>query len=297
MVWDIFGSDRSAKFFTPRPRVEFASSRPGHTIQLLGGGSLSASGGPQAIAGADLVFLAPPLEVPELDDALLIGALRRAAACGSVIAAVDTSVFTLAHAGLLDRRSAALHWSLHDRFSQQFPNVTLAVDAQHVAERNLHTSAGGTAVADLCLHLIDTAFEGDVAINLEQHLVSGERPGPLADDMRTGQVRPDTAISNLLDWIVANVRRDLSLDVLSTQTYMSRRSLSRRFLAATGSTPHAWILEYRVRLAKDLLVRAPELTVDEVAARVGFRTAGLLRQHFYRATGRTPTAYRASSCG
>lgn len=295
VVWELFGSDRTAEFFPTRPRVEFVSTKPNNTITMLGGGALSASGGPQEIAGADLIFLAPPLEVPHRDDIVLQHALRRASACGSIIAAVDTSVFTLARTGLLDDRPAATHWSLHDQFREQFPNVSLNVDARHTSFRNLHTAAGGTAVADLCLNLIESAFDGDEVANLEHHLVTSVRHSePRSHRNVLHRAPADSGITDLLEWISANVCEDLSLDAMSAHSFMSRRSLSRRFRAATGSTPHAYVLNYRVRLARELLAESPEMTVEEVATRVGFRTAGLLRQHFRRSTGSTPTAYRES---
>jgi transcriptional regulator GlxA family with amidase domain len=102
----------------------------------------------------------------------------------------------------------------------------------------------------------------------------------------------DPLIAELVAWATANLHEDLSLDRLARRGYLSRRSLSRRFLAATGETPYAWVLRQRVRLAGDLLAD-PRTTVETVAHRVGFSTGMALRQHFRRAMGCTPTQFRA----
>lgn len=112
---------------------------------------------------------------------------------------------------------------------------------------------------------------------------------------RGSQPCADPLIAELLEWAVANLHEHLSLDRLARRGYLSRRSLSRRFLAATGETPYAWVLRQRVRLAGDLLAD-PHTTVETVAHRVGFSTGTALRQHFRAAMGCTPTQFRARLC-
>jgi transcriptional regulator GlxA family with amidase domain len=72
---------------------------------------------------------------------------------------------------------------------------------------------------------------------------------------------------------------------------MSPRHFARRFRAVTGATPHRWLLMQRVLLAQRLLERTDE-SVELIASRCGFGTASNLRQHFQRAVGTSPAAYR-----
>jgi transcriptional regulator GlxA family with amidase domain len=74
---------------------------------------------------------------------------------------------------------------------------------------------------------------------------------------------------------------------------VSPRTFARRFRAETGTTPLQWLLAQRVLEARRLL-EATDLSIDEVAWRVGFGTAASLRDHFRRATATTPSAYRRS---
>jgi AraC family transcriptional regulator, transcriptional activator FtrA len=72
---------------------------------------------------------------------------------------------------------------------------------------------------------------------------------------------------------------------------MSPRTFARRFVASTGTTPLAWILRERVRLAQRLL-ETSDLPIDMIARRSGFGSPDNLRKHFGRGLSTTPQAYR-----
>ena len=62
-------------------------------------------------------------------------------------------------------------------------------------------------------------------------------------------------------------------------------------VVATGTTPHQWLQRQRVQLAQRLL-EVSDLTIEMVAERSGFGTAGNLRKHFHRTVRTSPQAYR-----
>ena len=78
---------------------------------------------------------------------------------------------------------------------------------------------------------------------------------------------------------------------LARQANMSPRTFARRFVDETGTTPMQWITDQRVLYARRLL-EDTDLDVDRVAERSGFGTATLLRHHFRRIVGVTPSDYR-----
>ena len=73
---------------------------------------------------------------------------------------------------------------------------------------------------------------------------------------------------------------------------VSRFQLLRGFARATGVTPHAYLLQRRVRLARQLLIagRAPA----EAAQEAGFADQSHLTRAFRRQFGVTPARYRAA---
>jgi hypothetical protein len=72
---------------------------------------------------------------------------------------------------------------------------------------------------------------------------------------------------------------------------MSARTFARRFVDETGTTPMQWVTDQRVLYARRLLEES-DMDIDQIADRSGFGTATLLRHHFRRIIGVTPSDYR-----
>jgi len=72
---------------------------------------------------------------------------------------------------------------------------------------------------------------------------------------------------------------------------MSRRSFARHFKAATGATPHAWLLSQRLSRAEELL-ETTTLPIEQIADRVGYRSAAVFREQFTARRGVPPRDYR-----
>ena len=105
---------------------------------------------------------------------------------------------------------------------------------------------------------------------------------------------PDAAGKGLEDvcgWAIEHLDEDLRIEVLADHAAMSPRTLIRRFRAELGISPRQWVLAHRIDRARQLLEET-DLTVEQVAAAVGFTSAGSLRPHFREVTGLTPTEYR-----
>lgn len=72
---------------------------------------------------------------------------------------------------------------------------------------------------------------------------------------------------------------------------MSPRTFTRKFRAATGTTPHAWLVAQRVQIARRLL-ETTDLPVEWIADQVGLGSAANLRLHFQRVVSTSPMHYR-----
>jgi len=80
-----------------------------------------------------------------------------------------------------------------------------------------------------------------------------------------------------------------SLDDLSNATGLSRFQTLREFTRATGLTPHAYLIQRRIDLARTL-IRAGQPLAD-IAHSTGFADQSHLNRHFVRAFGLTPGRY------
>jgi transcriptional regulator GlxA family with amidase domain len=98
-------------------------------------------------------------------------------------------------------------------------------------------------------------------------------------------------LADVIAWARANLDRQLPLDELAARALMSRRSFVRHFRAATGTTPHAWLLSQRLGLAQELL-ETTSLPVEQIAGRVGYRSAAVFREQFTARRGLAPRDYR-----
>ncbi|KPC19562.1 AraC family transcriptional regulator [Pseudomonas syringae pv. maculicola] len=88
-----------------------------------------------------------------------------------------------------------------------------------------------------------------------------------------------------------NLASDLSLDLLADMAKMSRRTFTRRFKEATGSTVSKWLNAERVARAQQLL-ETTDLPIECVAGEAGFGTPLSLRQQFGVHLGTSPSEYR-----
>jgi transcriptional regulator GlxA family with amidase domain len=72
---------------------------------------------------------------------------------------------------------------------------------------------------------------------------------------------------------------------------MSGRSFQRKFIQSTGGTPARWLAQVRIDEAKRLLetTRHP---IERVADLIGFGSVQVLRVHFRKSVGITPSEYR-----
>ena len=90
-----------------------------------------------------------------------------------------------------------------------------------------------------------------------------------------------------------NLDTDLSLQVLARESGYSRVHFLRMFRAATGYTPHNYLLKLRVDRARELLA-SPTLSLTDIALECGFSSHSHLSRMFRQLLGATPSEYRRS---
>lgn len=98
-------------------------------------------------------------------------------------------------------------------------------------------------------------------------------------------------LAGVIDLLRTEYARPLTLDQLAAEAGISTFHFTRVFRAATGSSPHAYLLDVRIGAAKDLLVRT-DLAVAEVGRRCGFPRPAHFSVAFAGRVGLPPTAYR-----
>jgi AraC family transcriptional regulator len=98
--------------------------------------------------------------------------------------------------------------------------------------------------------------------------------------------------ARVLEYVEAHLGDDLSVAGLAGVAGLSTAHFSRLFRATFGRSPHGFVLERRVRAADEMLRRG-QLSIAQVAYRLGFSSQAHFTQVFRRLTGRTPGRWRA----
>ena len=286
-------------FGLPRPEFDFPWYR--HRIVGLDQGPMRAMGGIQVLADAGLEALAEArtIVIPgwrdraKLPPPALLQALREAHGRGARLLSICSGVFVLAASGLLDGRRATTHWRYAEELARRYPAVEVDPQVLYVDAGQLISSAGSAAGIDACLHLVARDFGNQVANRVAQRLVMAPQraggqaqfiPAPVAHSARHD-------LSALLEWARQRLDQPLEVSQLARRMAMSERTFLRRFAAATGMAPKAWLQHERLTRARELLEGGTQ-SVELIAEQCGYRTVESFRVAFRNHLGVPPSAYR-----
>lgn len=268
----------------------------GEAVPVTGGMSLGAQGNWDDVTDADQVFLPPlwgnPRPMLQRHRALL-PALQAVAARGTPLVATGTSVCFLAAAGLLDGRIATTHWSYLERFAEDYPRVWLRSRQSITRDGELYCTASVNALTDLVLYFIREWY-GEAIMGVIERQFSHEVSRSLAQPYYWlgGMQHEDEDVIRAQAWLLENLSGPFSLVALSAEVGLTPRTLSRRFVRATGESPKQYWLQLRLLRAEELL-RDSNLTVQDIAGMLGFSDPSHFIQAFRRRAGITPHRYRS----
>jgi transcriptional regulator GlxA family with amidase domain len=294
IVCEVFGIDREADG-VPAFDFRVCGVQAGRPLQTSVGAQVIAEHGLDALADADLVAV-PAAQAADGShryprEALL--ALRSAARAGATILTICTGAFIAGDAGLLDGRRCTTHWAHAEELARMYPTARVDRDVLFVDDGNLITSAGTAAGIDACLHLVRRELGSRVTnIIARRMVVPPQRDGGQRQFIdQPVPTRCSAGLAPQLDWILANLDKPHSVATMARRANMSGRTFARKFVDEIGTTPMQWVTDQRVLFARRLLEES-DLDVDRIADRSGFGTATLLRHHFRRLVGVTPSEYR-----
>lgn len=103
--------------------------------------------------------------------------------------------------------------------------------------------------------------------------------------------RPLTYTERAMQWIERHYAEDVRLDDIARQLHLSKHYLSRTFKRDTGSGLSDYLLARRVRQACFLLTTG-DMTIQDIAAEIGFGSASYFCKAFRKSVGVSPQQYR-----
>lgn len=224
----------------------------------------------------------------------LLATLRRERAMGSTIGALCSGAWILAEAGFLDEKQASIHWEYHDSFSEAFPDVNLVRNV-FVADENFVTASGGTATADLMLHLIETEHGEELALAVADQMVYNAVRAASAEQKVSLQSRSgirNTHLAKAIAIMKGRLEDPVSPTVISDELGISTRQLERLFGKFLNTSPKKYYMELRLEKARNLLVQT-DRSVTEIALSCGFDNSGHFSRAYRTAFGHAPSQQKS----
>jgi transcriptional regulator GlxA family with amidase domain len=279
------------------PRIVAAEHGP---MQLITGVTIVPQDSIRDIERTDIVLVpnvmvGSPEELHALDGRL-IAWIARMHQNGAMICTACGGSLVLAKAGRLSGREATTHWSHVPVFRQEFPDVRLHENRIFVqtGEGNRIVSCGGASSwQDLALLLIARYGSSEEAIRMSRlFLYQWHRDGQLPFASMAANVHHgDGVILECQTWLAENYARAEAVADVVRISGLTKRTFDRRFRAATGYSPLAYIQALRIEEAKHML-ETGTAPVDAIGREVGYQDAASFRRLFRRLAGMAPGDYR-----
>lgn len=100
-----------------------------------------------------------------------------------------------------------------------------------------------------------------------------------------------STIEKTMLYIQEHIQEELRVEELARNALISPYHFIRVFKKETDMTPHEYIINYRIRIAKILLVES-NMSINDICYESGFSSASVFCAAFKKCVGVTPTAYR-----
>ena len=270
------------------------ASRNGETATASDGTAIVVQHGFDTMPACDRVFVLSGIDMRHKDHRSLIAALRALDRNGrTAIGALCSGAYVLAKAGFLNGRQAAIHWEYHDAFMEEFREVNLVRNV-FVADERYITASGGTATADLMLHLIEQDHGYDLSVAVADQMVYNAVRNASAAQKVSLQSRSGMRNAHLIRAIEimrSHLEETVSPSAIARDIGISTRQLERLFGRYLNTAPKKYFMEMRLEKARHLLLQT-EMSVTDVALACGFDNPGNFSRAYRTAFGLAPMMQR-----
>lgn len=213
---------------------------------------------------------------------------------GAEVASMCSGIFMLAASGVLQGKTCSTHWAHADTFRNAFPGVDLKEEKLITHESGIYTNGGAYSFLNLMLLLVETYYDKQTAVYCAKMFqIDIDRQTQASFAIFSGQKKHrDEVILKAQSYLEKNYQRKISIESLSGQFSLGRRSFDRRFIKATGITPLDYLQRVKIEVAKKSL-ESTRKTVNEVMYDVGYNDTKAFREVFSRVAGMSPVNYRS----
>ena len=137
---------------------------------------------------------------------------------------------------------------------------------------------------------LDTLFRHQLVDLLATRLLAAHTSSPTTFQPAMGGLSPKVLL-RAIERLRSNSDADVSLDALASDAGLSRFHFCRAFKESAGLSPHAWLRQYRLEQAMNML-RNTDASIVSVAVEFGYASQTAFAAAFRRLTGEAPSDWR-----
>lgn len=268
-------------------------SQNGKTAEASNGIVVQVHRGFGQLNRSEKLFVMSGIRMKEHLNAETLGVIRKARATGNLAGALCSGAYALAKAGILDGMCASIHWDYHDSFMEEFPEVTLVRNV-FVADEKFITASGGTATADLMIHLIEQKHGRDLALEVADMMLHNSVREATAEQRLSLQSRHgirNEHLSKAIKMMSENIEEPIPPSEIAEDVGISTRQLERLFGRYMNCSPKKYYVDMRLQKARNLLLQT-EKPVTEIAFLCGFASPAHFARVYRNQFGVTPVNQR-----
>ncbi|WP_417441190.1 GlxA family transcriptional regulator [Idiomarina sp.] len=219
--------------------------------------------------------------------------LRKIASKAKRVFSICTGAFILAQ--LFPERTLTMtsHWRHCNDLARRNPEIDIQSEPLFVNSGHVWSSAGVLSGVDLALAIIRQDHGNAIAAKVAKELVVYvQRAGSQNQysDMLQLQSGESLKLSPLLDWLAKNVDRPIRVSDMASFINLSERQITRIFKEHLNCTPSSFFKKLKLNYARDLLGNE-NISVEQVAYRIGFNSYDSFRRAFYRQFSVSPSTF------
>jgi AraC family transcriptional regulator len=176
------------------------------------------------------------------------------------------------------------------RMTLRYESVARDPFIEQIAERILLELTTETSAGPLLVESLSSALSAHL---VHAYSATEIRLKPPANCNRPLDQR---RLARVVDFVEAHITDEFAVADMARTACLSPAHFARQFKVTTGLTPHRFVSERRLALAKAMLIE-PDRPIADIALAAGFSSQANFSRAFRGATGLTPGQFRAQEIG
>ena len=237
--------------------------------------------------GGDYLFVMSSFDAADLARSATSRALQAAARRFTTIVGMDTGAWLMAQAGLLDNKTATIHWDEFNAFSESFPAVNVVTD-RFAIDGNRMSCGGAMTAFDLVLTLIRQTHGAAVGMEISAYFLHQTAEVPTGRAFGPGL---SPLVEGCISLMTANLEQPLAITEIAHKLHVTQRALGRAFQSELGAPPKTVYKRLRLAVARRHAQQS-NYSIAEISLRCGYQSAASMTRAFIEEYGKPPSSFR-----